>query len=234
MPGDLSSNPYSVRVDVQKYGPGDKITVIIESKQLDKPLRGFFLQAIQAGIHIRDLGRRAFGTFVNTSLDEKPSPCQTFGDIVTGGVTHSNSRDKQSVKVTWLAPVTHNPGDIQFMTTGVLDYNTYWTDIRSSRLVPDGYPTTSGNRVNGRFTPTAAWYRWLQYIRQQQLLKQHLGIPITVSKDNQGAGHDHHHHHHDHDHAHDHSHGAAPSKQVSTTPVAAESQTQKSTSKTSP
>lgn len=87
-----------------------------------------------------------------------------------------------------------------------------------------------GNTISGRFTPTAAWYRWLQYIRQQQLLKQHLGIPITVNKDNQGAGHDHHHHHHDH--AHDHSHGAPPSEQVSTT-VAPVSQTNESTSKPS-
>jgi hypothetical protein len=70
----------------------------------------------------------------------------------------------------------------------------------------------SENGFSGRYTPTAAWFRWLQYIRQLQLLKQNLGIPIKTSQDTKGAGHDHmgadhdHHHHHHHHHHHDHTH----------------------------
>ncbi|KAL4221726.1 DOMON domain-containing protein frrs1L [Mactra antiquata] len=220
MPGSSASNPFSVVVETVRYRPGEKITVFMESSQLDKPLRGFFLQAVQADIDIRDLRRRAHGTFENSTNDEHPSPCQTFGDSVTGGITHSNSRDKQSIMVTWIAPTTYNPGDIQFLATGVYDYFTYWTDIRSTKLTPEDYPPTSENTITGQYTPTAAWYQWLQLLHRQQILRQHLGIPVTPRKDN-GAGHDHHHDHHHHDHAHDHSHSmdSKSSRPISTTTI---------------
>ncbi|XP_053379827.1 putative ferric-chelate reductase 1 isoform X2 [Mercenaria mercenaria] len=225
MPEDMLIIPYTVDTDVTKYRPGQKITVTLQSSDTKSPLRGFFIQAVQAGIHLRDLRRRAFGKFENTTDDERPSVCQSFRTTETTGITHSNNKGKQRVTVTWVAPTEYNPGEIQFLATGVLDYATYWTDIRSQRLIPDGYNTPSENNISGRYTPTAAWFRWLQYLRQMQLLKQNLGIPIKASQDTNGAGHDHdhHHHHHDHhDHAHDHAHGVTNKTDAAVTPKKSE------------
>lgn len=210
MPGNMSTNPYSVEVEVLKYGPGDKITVTLKSNDPKRPLSGFFLQAVQANIHLRDLRRRAFGTFENTTKDERPSVCDAFDSVKTSGITHSNAKGRKSVIVTWIAPVEYNPGDIQFLATGVLDYYTYWTDIRSKVLVAEGFSKPSETVSSGSYAPTAAWYRWLQYLRQQQLLRRKLGLPIPAAQegtDHMSPEHDHHHHHHDHAHDHAHDHG---------------------------
>lgn len=172
MPQPMSTSPFSMDVSATTFSPGDRITVTLYTQNPRQMVRGFFIQTIQANINIRDLRRNAFGRFENLTVDEKPSPCQPTGNIQSGGVTHSNNRGKQSVRVVWIAPESFNPGPVQFLATGVFNYDTYWTDIRSSPVTPTGFPTSTEYQIQGQLTPTAAWYRWLQYIRQSQLLQQ--------------------------------------------------------------
>ncbi|KAH3818516.1 uncharacterized protein LOC127880885 [Dreissena polymorpha] len=168
MPQSPGSNPYRIRVESTTFNPGDRIRVTLYSETSNQPIRGFFLQAIQADINIRDLRRRSYGRFENLTSDEKPSVCESTRNWRAGGVTHTNSRTHRAVTVVWVAPEEWNPGPLQFLGTGVLDYNTYWTDVRSPQINPVGYPTVGGHFSPALSSETAAWYQWLQYIRNQQ------------------------------------------------------------------
>ncbi|XP_052819658.1 uncharacterized protein LOC128245507 [Mya arenaria] len=166
MPQPATSSPYRIRTDRASFQPGDRVTVTLYSSTPERPLRGFYIQAIQADIHIRDLRREAFGRFENLTMNERPSICQQTYRSTTGGATHSNTRGRASVSVVWVAPETYNPGNVQFLATGVFNYDTYWTNIRSDHLVPTGYQTAADTTIHP--TATAAWYRWLMYLHQQQ------------------------------------------------------------------
>ena len=91
------------------------IPVTLFTENPDQSLRGFFIQAIQADINIRDLARRSFGKFENLTSSEQVSKCQDTNGVPSGGITHTNGDNKQSVRVVWIAPETYSPGPIQIV-----------------------------------------------------------------------------------------------------------------------
>ncbi|KAK3607514.1 hypothetical protein CHS0354_031138 [Potamilus streckersoni] len=167
MPQPEGRNPYILQTDRQSFGPGQPVKVTIHSGNTGQPFRGFFIQAVEANINIRNLSRVPFGTFASGN-GSRPSSCDMPGEVVhRGGITHVQNDDKYNITVTWIPP-EDNPGNVQFLATVVRRYTTYWTNIRSIVLYPEGYSGQAAAQTRREWTPAMAWYAWMMYLLQAQ------------------------------------------------------------------
>ncbi|XP_041359606.1 defense protein l(2)34Fc-like [Gigantopelta aegis] len=132
--GRTDQPPFSLSVSTSTYTPGSILSVTLRREGAGT-FKGFLVQ-IRTADPTKDQSTR-YGQFSAGSN----SRTQCSG----GAITHVINDDKTEVTFTWTAPAT-DQGDLQFRTTYVQQFSSYWIGVKSAIIKPYT-PSTSSTQT---------------------------------------------------------------------------------------
>lgn len=117
----VSAAPY--RIVVSENVTSSRVRVTLTAPRPNDYFIGFLVEARTPGT-----GEDAVGSFVQVPQDSQTLDCN---EVISSGVTHSSNTKKKSVEFDWEAPRNFN-GQVNFVATVLLDYETFWVGITSN------------------------------------------------------------------------------------------------------
>ncbi|XP_064188247.1 putative ferric-chelate reductase 1 [Anguilla rostrata] len=124
-----TSSPYTVTSNMTSYKAGDAIKVTLQASST--AFIGFMLQAREVG------GSVPVGSFTITNTGTQRLNCN---GVSNSAVTHTSAASKTNVQALWTAPSSGSLKDIEFRATFVQRTNTYWVQVKSSKVIFSGQP----------------------------------------------------------------------------------------------
>ncbi|XP_055086294.1 putative ferric-chelate reductase 1 isoform X2 [Periophthalmus magnuspinnatus] len=126
-----TESPFTVSTQKTSYMAGQDVTVILSTSS--PKFEGFLLQARE------EASGSAVGSFVSTPVGTQTLTC---GGVASSALSHTSNVDKSSVQVTW-RPTSNRT--VQFYTTFVQSYQTYWVGVASPKVEFTGEYNSNDN-----------------------------------------------------------------------------------------
>ncbi|KAH9492770.1 hypothetical protein Btru_026278 [Bulinus truncatus] len=115
--------PYDITLEPKQFQPSDTITVTIADPQGVSSLKGLVIAAFKKSHPLENI----VGQFIQFPTD-KLQPLNCTSGTQKNVLTHRNSDNVWSIRLTWRAPDEYI-GDVLFRVTLVKDFLTFWHDV---------------------------------------------------------------------------------------------------------